>query len=166
MTEKPRDLNVRPASGQPVGALMIAILHGRGLSAVTLSITTTKNGQDSDGLCIKTAVVPNSCWNHLLLYYIYYILWLTLIRWWVEEVNYTSSSLSGSVHLQYVAFILVQGRLAPVLDVCISSSFSPSELSVFQLVARASFFVLLTVARRNWSRRHVWYITGRYISTT
>jgi len=63
----------------------------------------------------------------------------------------------------YVAFILVQGRQTLELDVCISLSFSSSELSDIQLVARASFVVLLTVAGRNWSMRHLWSVTGKYI---
>ena len=75
----------------------------------------------------------------------YYILWLALFRWWVEEVNNTSSSLRGSVHLQlYVAFILVQGRQAWKLDIRHSSSFRPSEIWNL-LVARASSFFLLSL---------------------
>jgi len=53
------------STSQPVGVWTIAILHDRDLGAVTLSITTTKNGQDSVRLCITTVVVFDSCWNRL-----------------------------------------------------------------------------------------------------
>ena len=88
--------------------------------------------------------------------YIYYILWLALFRWWVEEVNDTSSLLRGSVHLQ--------------LHTSRSSWFKvvkhwslTSAIRRSSECRRQSFVVLLAVARRNWSMRHLWSITGRCI---
>jgi len=55
----------------------------------------------------------------------------------------------------YVAFIFGSRSLGIGLDVRISSACSPSELSGFQLVARASFVVLLAVAYRHCSMLHL-----------
>ena len=127
----------------------LTLLHDRVLSAVTLSITTwrrTIHGQDGDRLysvVISTLLVAEFIFMNSQLYLL--LLWLALFRWWVEEVNDTSSSLRGSVHLQlYVAFILVQGRQAWKLDIRHSSSFRPSEIWNL-LVARASSFFSLSL---------------------